>query len=169
MVEQPHSGKGHGNIALVALFNDQIVPDGAAGLGNVADTGGAGTLDIVSKGEESVGAQAHAGEGVQKFPLFRLGQGLGTGREIVLPDAIGANVLFIAVDIAVNDIVPVRTAEIAAERQAQRLGVLPQEPGIRLGTGKPGAVDPRLLSRRIIQNLNQYYYNLNHFQHYHLH
>ena len=36
VMEQPHAGEGHDNAIFVALFNDQIVPDGAAGLGDIA-------------------------------------------------------------------------------------------------------------------------------------
>ena len=35
VVEQSHAGEGHGDAAVVALLDDQIVTDGAAGLGDV--------------------------------------------------------------------------------------------------------------------------------------
>ena len=36
-MEQSHASESHGHSILVALGDDQIVTDGAAGLGNVAD------------------------------------------------------------------------------------------------------------------------------------
>ena len=51
-MEQPHAGEGHDHILSVALFDDQIITDGAAGLGDVPDTGSKGTLDVVAEGEE---------------------------------------------------------------------------------------------------------------------
>ena len=57
MVEQAHAGEGHDDAVLIALFDDQIVTDGAAGLSDVLDTGSDTALDRVSEGEESVTAQ----------------------------------------------------------------------------------------------------------------
>ena len=52
MVEQTHAGEGHDHVFLVARFDDQIVTDGAAGLGDILDTGCKGPLDIIAEGEE---------------------------------------------------------------------------------------------------------------------
>ena len=60
VVEQSHAGKGHDHTVFVALLDNQIVPDGAAGLGDVLDTGGLGPLDVVGAGEEGIGTQRHA-------------------------------------------------------------------------------------------------------------
>ena len=57
MVEQSHAGESHDQILLIALGDDQIIPDGAAGLGNILDAGGKATLHGVGEGEEYVGAQ----------------------------------------------------------------------------------------------------------------
>ena len=56
VVEQPHPGEGHGDAVFVALFDDQIVPDGAARLGDVLHAGGHGPLNVVGEGEEGIGA-----------------------------------------------------------------------------------------------------------------
>ena len=107
MVEQTHAGEGHGDAVLVALFDDQIVTDGAAGLSDVLNAGSNAALDGVGEGEESVGAQRHSVTGIQPCPLLFSGEGLGTDGEVVLPDALCADVFLVAVDVAVDDIVPV--------------------------------------------------------------
>ena len=137
MVEQAHTGKGHDNVVLVALGNHQVIPDRAAGLGNIADTGSIGPLDVIRKGEERVGTQGNTPDGAQEGPLVLLRQALGLAGKVVLPDAVGANVLFIAVDVAIDDIVPIGSAQVLTEGQVQGLGVLAQEPGIRLGACQP--------------------------------
>ena len=86
MVEQSHAGKGHNNATLIALFDDQIVTDGATRLGDVLNAGRGATLDGVGKGEEGIAAQGHSVPAVQPGPLLFVGQRLGTGSEIVLPD-----------------------------------------------------------------------------------
>ena len=82
-MEKSHAGEGHDHAVLVALVDDQIVTDGAAGLGDVLDTGGSATLNGVSEGEESVGAQGDGITAVQPGPLLLGGQGLGTDGEVV--------------------------------------------------------------------------------------
>ena len=70
MVEQSHAGEGHDHVLLVTLGDDQVIPDGAAGFGDIPDAGGEGTLDGVGEGEEGVGTQSHipAGECYGIFP-----------------------------------------------------------------------------------------------------
>ena len=53
-MEQTHTGKGHDDAVLVALLDDQIVTDGAAGLGDVLDAGGHAALDGVGEGETTI-------------------------------------------------------------------------------------------------------------------
>ena len=71
MVEQTHAGEGHDDIVLVALGDDQIITDGAAGLCDVLDTGSNAALDGVGEGEECVGAQSHSVAGIQPCALFQ--------------------------------------------------------------------------------------------------
>ena len=123
MVEQAHAGESHGDAVLVAFLDDEVIADGAAGLGNVADAGGIGPLDVVGEGEEGIRAQGHAPDLGQEFPLVLLGQAIGLPGEVVLPDTLGADILFIAVDVAVNDVVAVGAAQIFPEGQGQRLGL----------------------------------------------
>ena len=103
MVEQPHSGEGHDHVVFVAFGNDQIVTDGTARLGDILHAAGFGPLDVVGKGEESVGTQSHAIDGAQERALVLFGQPLGLLGEVVLPDAVGTDILLISVDVAVND------------------------------------------------------------------
>ena len=72
MVEEPHPGKRHHNTILVAGLDDVVIPDGAAGLGDVLHAGLVGPLHVVTEGEEGVGAQGDAGELCDPL-LFLLG------------------------------------------------------------------------------------------------
>ena len=156
MMEQTHAGEGHNDTVLVALLNDQVITDGAAGLGDVLNTGSNTALDGVGEGEESVGAQCHSVTGIQPCTLFFRSQRLGTLGEVVLPDALSADIFLVAVDVAVDDVVTAGAAQIRAEGQIQGLGMLAQEPGICLGAGKSGAVDPGLLSGSHTDRLSVY-------------
>ncbi len=60
MVEQPDPGEGHGDAVLITGVDDMVVPDGAAGLGDIGHAGLSGPLYVVAKGEEGVGAHGHA-------------------------------------------------------------------------------------------------------------
>ena len=75
-MEQAHAGEGHDDAVLVALFDDQVITDGAAGLGDVLDTGSDTTLDGVGEGEEGIGAQSNSITGIQPCPLFFCSEGL---------------------------------------------------------------------------------------------
>ena len=59
MMKQPDPRKRHNHMILVAGLNHMVVPDRAAGLGNILYAAFVGPLDIVPKGEEGVGAQGH--------------------------------------------------------------------------------------------------------------
>ena len=74
MVEQTHAGESHDHALLVALLDDQVIPDGAAGLSDVLDTGSEGTLDVVAEGEECITGQRNVPAGSQPCPLFFCGQ-----------------------------------------------------------------------------------------------
>ena len=77
MVEQVHAGEDHDHVFSVALFDDQVVTDGAAGFGDVSDAGGEGALDGVGEGEEGVGAQSYIPAGGQPGSLVAFGEPLG--------------------------------------------------------------------------------------------
>ena len=144
MMEQAHAGEGHDNAVLVALFNDQIVTDGAAGLRDVLDTGSHTALNGVGEGEECVGAQSDSVAGIQPGTLLLCGQRLGTGGEVVLPDTLSADIFLVAVDVAVDDVVTTGASQICTEGQIQSLGMLTQEPGISLAASQTDTVDTAL-------------------------
>src|SRR5699024_9498433 len=105
-----------------------------------------GALDVVGEGEECVGTQGNAVEACKESALVLFGQPLGLTGKVVLPDAVGADIFFIAIDVAVNDVIPVGTAQIFPEGQIQCLRMLAQEEGVGLGASQPGAVNPGLLT-----------------------
>ena len=117
VVEQSHAGKGHDDTVLIALFDDQIITDGTAGFSDVLYTGSNATLDRVSEGEERIGAQSNCIAGIQPCALFFCGQRSGLLGKVVLPDAVSADIFFIAIDVAIDDIVTTGTAQIGAEGQ----------------------------------------------------
>lgn len=55
---------------------------------------------------------------------FLVGKRLGAGGEIFLPVALGADIFFVFVDVAVNDIVPVGAAYRILKREVQDFFVL---------------------------------------------
>ena len=61
MVEQPVPGEAQHDAVLIAGSDDVVVPNGAAGLCNVAYPGLPCPLHVVPKGEECVGAAGNAG------------------------------------------------------------------------------------------------------------
>ena len=122
MVEQTHAGEGHDDAVLVALLDDQIVTDGAAGLGDVLDTGSHTALDGVGEGEECVGTQSNSVTGIQPCTLLFGSQRLGTDGEVVLPDTLSADIFLVAVDVAVDDIVTAGTARSSRKGRFSVLG-----------------------------------------------
>ena len=94
MMEESHAGEGHDDTVLVALFDDQIIADGAAGLGDVLDTGSDTALDGVGEGEESVGTQSNVGQLSQPGLLLLAGQRLGLLGEVVHPYVVADNDFF---------------------------------------------------------------------------
>ena len=59
MMEQAHTGKGHGHPVAVGAGDDEVVADGAARLGNILHAALLGALDIIAEREERVGAERH--------------------------------------------------------------------------------------------------------------
>ena len=59
-----------GHAILIADLDDIIVTDRAAWLGNVFNTALMGSFDVVSKGEEGIGAQGHILHLIQPCPLL---------------------------------------------------------------------------------------------------
>ena len=146
MVEQTHAGEGHGDAVLIALFDDQVITDGATGLCNVLNAGCSTALNGIREREERVRTQSNSIAGIQPCALLLSRQRLRTLGEVVLPNTISANIFFVAVNITVDHIVATGTAQVRTERQIQSLGVLTQEPGISLTASQSDTVDTALLT-----------------------
>ena len=123
-MEESHAGEGHRHSVFITAGNNNIVTNGATGLCNVGNAALLCTLDIVIEGEESVGAEGNTRNGVKIGSLFCDSEGFGLNSEIFLPVSVFANVFFVLVDISVDDIVTVGTAESVFERKIQDLVVL---------------------------------------------
>ena len=104
-MEQPQAAEGHGDAVLVTGINDLLVTDGTAGLHDGGHAGATGTLDVVAKGEEGVGAQAHAGDLAQVFLLFLGGQRGGLLGEGLGPDIVADDILRGIADVNINSVV----------------------------------------------------------------
>ena len=87
VVEQPHPRKRHHDAILIGRLNDIVVPDAAAGLGDVLHAGLSRSLHVVAEGEEGVGAAGDAGEGRDPGALLLRRQGFRLHGEGLLPDA----------------------------------------------------------------------------------
>ena len=146
VVEQPHPRKSHDHAAFVAGLDHEVVAYRAAGLGDISDSAFVRSLDIVRKREESVGAQSNAVDSIEVRSLLFIGEGLGSLGEVLLPNAVGGNVLFVSVDVAVDDVIAVGTADIAPERQAEYLFRPAQEPCVGLRAREARTVDAALLA-----------------------
>ena len=146
MMEQAQAGHGHGDVVFIARFDDIVIADGAAGLGDVVDTAAMSPFDVVTEGEESIAAQGDAVElgnpGFLFFPCERF----RFFREQILPDAVGQDVFVIIRDVDVDSVVTVRAADIVAERQIQDFRILAEPPDIGFVTSQARAVDAGLLT-----------------------
>ena len=57
VVEEADVGESHSNAVAIAGLDDIVVPNGAAGLGDVGDAALMGALDVVPEGKKGVGAE----------------------------------------------------------------------------------------------------------------
>ena len=90
-MEKTDAGETHGNAIFVCCFNDIVVADGTARLGNIADTAFAGAFHIVAKGEESIGTDGDTRERGEPCLFLFPRQRLGLGGKEKLPGAIREN------------------------------------------------------------------------------
>ena len=123
-MEQTDAGKCHGDAVFVADFDDIVVPNGAARLGDILDAAAVGALDVVAEGEECVGTQGHTLHGVKPGPLFLPGQGLRLYSEEILPNAVGQNVHIVVGNIHVDGVVPIGPADALFEGKVHGFGML---------------------------------------------
>ena len=156
VVEQTHTRKGHGHAVFVAAIDNNVIANRAAGLCNILDAATLCSLDVVVKREEGVRTQSNTVDGSKVSKLLLTGKGCRLLGKVLLPVALGANVLFVLIDVTVDDVVSVRTSERRFERQVQYLVVLTQEPGVGFSAGKACAMDTRLLSCSYADSLSVY-------------
>ena len=155
-MEKTHSRECHGNTVLIAALDYDIVADRAAGLCNILNAGLLRSLDIIAEGEEGVGAEGYAVNGVKICALFLVGERLRLYCEILFPVAVSAYVLFVSVDIAVDNVIAVRSLDIVLEGEGEDLIVLSEEPGISLAACKTGAMNSGLLTCSYADSLSVY-------------
>ena len=141
MVEEAHTRKCHSYIPLVASLDNKVVTDRAARLCDVAYAALVGTFNIVSEREERIGTERNAADRVKVGSDFLGGERLRTLGEILLPVTFGTDVLLVLVDITVDDVVTLRSAECVKERKIEYLVALTEEPCVRLAACETGAVD----------------------------
>lgn len=113
-------------------------PPGSA---NIANAASVRSFNVIVKREESVGAERYSLDGVEILPCLSVGERLGLGCKVLLPNAVCAYVLFVLVDVAVDNVVSVRSAYCGLKWQVEHLVVLAQEPCVRLAACQTCAVD----------------------------
>ena len=141
MVEQTHARKRHYHTVLVAGVDNNVVTNGAAGLCYVGNTALLCPLDIITEGEEGVGAERNSLYGVKICSCLTVCKRLGTGGKVFLPISLRANVLLILINISVYNVISVGTGYIGKKRKVKNLLVLTEMPGISLCSRKTGTVN----------------------------
>ena len=156
MVEQSHSCERHGHAVLVAAVDNHVVADRSAGLCDVGNAALLRTLDVIVEGEERIGAKGNARNCVKVSSLLLTCEGCGFGGKVLLPVAVCANVLFVLVDVAVDNVVAVGSAKLGLEGKVKHLVVLAEEPRVSLAACKSCAVNSRLLTCANAYSLSVY-------------
>ena len=121
VMEQTHAGECHSNAVFVAAFDDEVVTNGTAGLCDIINAALLCAFDVIGEGEECVGTEYDTGDGCEICICFFLGEGFGASGKVVLPYAFCANVFFVLVDVTVDDVIAVCSAEGGKERKVQNL------------------------------------------------
>ena len=112
VVEKADSCEGHSDIVLIAGLDDIVITYRAACLGDIAYAALVCALDIVTEGEEGIGAKAYTLGLFEPFLLFLTGEYRGLLGEYPLPFAVPEKVLVFLTDVHINRIVAVRTADV---------------------------------------------------------
>ena len=146
MVEERHSGECHYHVIFVAAIDNCVVTDGAAGFCDIFYTAAFCSFNVVAEGEECVGTESNAFAGCKECFCFFVGKRSGLFGEIFLPVAVCANVFFVFVDVAVDNVVTVRSADAFLEGKVEYLIVLTKEPGVCLAACESCAMNSRLLT-----------------------
>ena len=145
-MEQPNPCECHDHIVAVTAFDDRVVADRSAGFCNIAHAAFSRALNVVAEWEERVRAERNAVDSRKISADLFLRERVGALREVFLPVAVGADILFVFVDISVDDVVPIGSAERGKEGECKHLFVLTKKPRIRFAARETGAVDSGLLS-----------------------
>ena len=139
-------GKGHSYIVLIGSFDNIVIADRAAGLSNIGYAALVGTLYIVAKWEEGIGAKGYAGNPLEIFLLFLTGQWLRLLSEDTLPVLGLQEILPLLRNIYINGIVTIRATNLSLEWQGKNLWMLAEMPYISLASCQAGAVYTGLLA-----------------------
>ena len=145
-MEQANARESHGDVVLVAGFDDMVVAHRSAGLGHEGHTALVGTFDVVAEGEESVRAERDAPIEGNPFLFLFTGEHFGLFGEELLPLAVGQDVHVVVRDVNVDGVVAVGAADLFHPRQVHHLGVLAEPPDVGLVACETGAVDAALLT-----------------------
>ena len=129
-MEKSHSCKCHYDSKLVAAVNNILVSDGTARLRDVACAALVCSLNVVKEWEEGIRSTSYSANTVKVCSLLLFCESLRLLGEVVLPDTVCTAVLFILVDVSIDDIVSCRSSEVLSERKVKNLLLLAKEPCI---------------------------------------
>ena len=116
-MEQPDPRKRHGHAIFIADLDDVVVTDRTAWLGNVFNTALMGSFNVVSKGEEGVGAQGHILHLIQPCPLFFSCEYRRLLCKDLFPLAVCQYVHILVSDVNVDGIIPVGPFDLIDKRK----------------------------------------------------
>lgn len=146
VVEQTAARKAHDDTVLISRFDDLVITDGTASLGDIADAAAMGTLYIVAKGEESIGPQGNILVLGNPRPTFFPRHAFRLFCKERFPDSVSKDVIIVVGKIDINSIIPDRLRRIRLKGQAERFRGLTEPPFIGLVASKARTVDAGLLS-----------------------
>ncbi len=146
MMEESHAGKGHDNTVLVGSVDNIVIAYAAAVLGDILNAALACTLNIVAKGEESIGANGDTAHSCYPFLFLFTGEDFRLNLEGLLPNALGENIFIFFGNIDVDGVVAVCAADAVHKLETKHLGMLTEHPVVGLAACKTGAVDAALLT-----------------------
>ena len=141
MMEKSHSRERHCHTVFVAAIDNDIITYRAARLRNIAYTALFRAFNVIIKREEGIRAECNSCDLIEIGSLLILCIGLGAFGKVLLPNTIGANILLVLIDVSVDDVITVGSAELGLKGQIQNLIALSQEPCVCLSTGKTCAVN----------------------------
>ena len=117
MMEQTNAGKAHYHTILVAGIDNIVITNRSTWLSDILNARLMGTLDVVTEGEECIGAKAYIGILIQPCSLLFTGEDLRFYSEESLPCTIFQNIHVILTDIEIDCVITIRTTNIITERK----------------------------------------------------